>query len=59
MKKDPSIFVIAVCYLFAFCALTQLGGRKGIRPVKKWGDGWGGHWLVRMNQPDGRCVCLC
>jgi len=25
-----------------------LGGRKGIWPVKKWGDGGGGHWLVRM-----------
>ena len=25
-----------------------LGGRKGIRLVKKWGDGGGGHWLVRM-----------
>jgi len=24
------------------------GGRKGIRPVKKWGDGGGGHWLDRM-----------
>jgi len=23
-----------------------LGGRKGIRPVKKWEDGGGGHWLV-------------
>ena len=25
-----------------------LGSRKGIRPVTKWGDGGGGHWLVRM-----------
>jgi len=23
--------------LVAFSALTRLGGRKGIRPVKKWG----------------------
>jgi len=25
-----------------------LGGRKGNQPVKKWGDGGGGHWIVRM-----------
>jgi len=25
-----------------------LGGRKGIWPVKKWGHGGGGHWLVWM-----------
>ena len=36
-----------------------LGGRKGIRPVKKWGDGGGGHWLVRMEwRPAGQSVCL-
>jgi len=34
-------------------------GRKGIRPVKKWGDGGGGHWLVRMEwRPAGWSVCL-
>jgi len=25
-----------------------LGGRKGVWPVKKWGDGGSGHWLVQM-----------
>jgi len=37
-----------------------LGGRKGIRPVKKNGeDAGGGHWLVRMEwRPAGWSVCL-
>ena len=38
-----------------------LGGRKGIRPAacKKWGDGGGGHWLIRMEwRPAGWSVCL-
>jgi len=36
-----------------------LGGRKGIRPAKKWGDGGGGHWLVRTEWcPAGWSVCL-
>jgi len=36
-----------------------LGGGKGIRPVKKWRDGGGGHWLVRMEwRPAGWSVCL-
>ena len=35
--------------LVAFSALTLLVGRQeGIRTFKKWGDGGGGHWLVRM-----------
>jgi len=35
-----------------------LGGRKGIRPVKKL-DGAGGHWLVQMEwRPAGCSVCL-
>jgi len=34
------------CGSVAFSALTRLVGRKGIRPVKKWRDGSGGH-------PDG------
>ena len=34
-----------------------LGGRKGIQPVKRWGDGGGGHWLVRMEwRPAGLSV---
>ena len=46
--------------LVAFTALTLLaGGRKGIWPVKKWEDGGGGHWLVRMeSRPAGWSVCL-
>jgi len=36
-----------------------LGGRKGIRPVKVWEDGAGGHWLVRMEWcPAGWLLCL-
>jgi len=36
-----------------------LGGRKGIRPVKKWGDGGGGHWLVQTEwRPAGWSVFL-
>jgi len=37
-----------------------LGGRKSLRPVKKWGkDGGGGHWLVWMKwRPAGWSVCL-
>jgi len=37
----------------------RLGGRKGIWPVKKWGDGGGGHWIVRMEWcPAGWSMCL-
>jgi len=36
-----------------------LGGRKGIRPVKKWGDGGGGQWVVRTEWcPAGWSVYL-
>jgi len=36
-----------------------LGGRKGIQPIKRWGDGGGGHWLVWMEcHPAGWSVCL-
>ena len=36
-----------------------LGGRKGIWPVKIWGDGGGGHWLVRIEwRPARWSVCL-
>jgi len=36
-----------------------LGGRKGIQSVKQWGDGGGGHWLVRMEwRPARWSVCL-
>jgi len=43
----------------AFSALTLLGGRKGIWPVKIWGDGGGGHWLDWMEwRPAGWSLCL-
>ena len=36
-----------------------LSGRKGIRPVKTWGDGGGGQWLVWMEwRPAGWSVHL-
>jgi len=36
-----------------------LGSRKGIRPVKKGGDGGGGYWLVRIEwHPAGWSMCL-
>jgi len=39
--------------------LRWLGGRKGIRPVKKWGNDGGRHWLVRMEwRPAGLSVSL-
>jgi len=49
MRKLPS--VLWHCWL---------GGRKGIRPVKKYGeDGGGGHWLVWMEwRPARWLVCL-
>ena len=42
VEENSSVFS-----LVAFSALTLLGGRKVIRPVKM-GDGGGGHWLVQM-----------
>jgi len=36
-----------------------LGGRKGIGPLKKWGDGGGEHCLVQMEwRPTGWLMCL-
>jgi len=36
-----------------------MGGRKGIRLVKKWGHGGGGQWLVWMEwRPAGWSECL-
>jgi len=44
----------------AFSALTLLVGRQeGHLACKKWGDGGGGHWLVRMEwRPSRWSVCL-
>jgi len=46
--------------LIAFSALTLLVGRQEGHPAcTKWGDGGGGHWLVRMEwRPAGWSVCL-
>jgi len=43
-----------------FSALMLLVGRQEGHPAcKKWGDGRGGHWLVRMEwRPAGWSVCL-
>ena len=50
---------MACLFLLTLLWRCWLGGRKGIRPVKIWGDGGGGHWLVRMEwRPVGRSVCL-
>jgi len=45
----------------AFSALTLLVARQEGHPVRKkiWGEGGGGHWLVRMERcPSGWSVCL-
>ena len=46
--------------LVAFNALTIMAGRQERHPAcKKWGNGGGGHWLVRMEwRPAGWSVCL-
>jgi len=46
--------------LVAFSALTLLvGWQEGHTACKKWGDGGGGHWLVRMEWlRAGWSVCL-
>ena len=60
----PHWLVTLTCscvYIFdAFSALTLLvGGQEGHPACKKWGDGGGGHWLVRLEwHPAGWSVCL-
>jgi len=60
---------VCVCEVFdtdnsdsvAFSALTLLVGRQEGHPARKkiWGDGGGGHWLVRMEWPPaGWLACL-
>ena len=46
--------------LVAFNALTLLVGRQEGHPAyKKWGDGGGGHYLVRMEwRPVGWSLCV-
>ena len=52
-------FVLSAFFCLQCFDTAWLGGRKGIRPVKKWWDGGGGHWLVRMEWcPAGWSVCL-
>jgi len=50
--------LLYTCY--AFSALTLLlGWQEGHLACKKWGDGGGGHCLVRMKwHPAGWSVCL-
>ena len=39
--------------------MLLVGGKKGIQPVKRMGDGGGRHWLVWMEwRPAGWLVCL-
>jgi len=46
--------------LVAFSALTLLVRlQEGHPACKKWGDGGGGHWLVRVEwRPAGWSLCL-
>ena len=58
IKKEK---LLCYCYFtFAFISLTLLVGRQEGHPAcKKWGDGGGGHWLVRMEwRPARWSVCL-
>ena len=50
-------FGLLVCNAFvAFSALTLLVGQQEGHPAcKKWGDGGGGHWLVRMVGVSAMC----
>jgi len=59
-EENSSVFsLIWMRYLPSVLWRCWLGGRKGIQPVKIWGDGGGGHWLVRMEwHPAGWSVCL-
>jgi len=59
------LFVLVLffcCVRFSLPSLLWrcwLADRKGMRPVKIWGDGGGGHWLVRMEWcPAGWLVCM-
>jgi len=47
-------------YISSFIALTlSVGRQEGHLTCKKWGDGGGGHLLVRMEwRPAGWSVCL-
>jgi len=39
--------------------MLLVGRQEGHPASKKWGDGGGGHWLVRMEwRPAGWLVCL-
>jgi len=61
VEENSSIFsLIRMRELPSMLWHCWLGGRKGIRPVKKiWGDDGGGHWLVRMEwRPVCWSVCL-
>jgi len=64
-KKTFNCYSVISVYFGIFVNLLTvlwhcwLGSSKGIRPVKIWGDGGGGHWLVRMEwRPAGLSMCL-
>ena len=48
-RNVSEYMLVLVHALVAFSALAVLFGRQEGHPAcKKWGDGGGGHWLVRM-----------
>jgi len=56
LRQPPCSAHACMLHGVAFSALTLLVGRQeGHLICKKWGDGEGGHWLVRMEW----LVCLC
>jgi len=60
VEENASVFsLIRMHWLPSVLWHCWLGGRKGIRPVKKWRDFGGGHWLVQMEwHPAGWLACL-
>jgi len=45
--SDIAIFVLKRDVKLQLTNCCWLDGRKGIRPVKIWGDGAGEHWLFK------------
>ena len=58
---EPRLY-ISLVYLIYYClqCFDTVGWAAGRHPAcKKWGNGGGGHWLVRMEwHPAGWLVCL-
>jgi len=58
----PDVFYkVPTVRSYCLLALTLLVGRQEEHPAcKKWEDGGGGHWLVRMEwRLAGWSVCIC